>query len=114
MAAESAPVDDRTTALRWRPSQTAAWVEESSGDVVVMDLCTDEPLRLSPSAAAVWDALLDGLSPGDDLAAATPRTEPQVAATVAAVFGLSSEDVADDVHAFLRELEALGVVEQAG
>ncbi|WP_414601896.1 PqqD family protein [Micrococcus sp.] len=77
-----------------------------------MGLEAGRPQRLSPSAGVVWECLLGGLGPEEDLAEAAPRTEAEIVADVAAAFGLPEAEVTEGVTAFLRMLETSGVAER--
>ena len=92
-------------------SGTAAWTRAKDGGAVVVDMTVGRPLALSPSGTAVWEALVGGLEPEEDLAGAPgPRSAEALAAEVAAAYGLTGADVADDVAAFLTMLARHGVV----
>lgn len=77
---------------------------DSPGRVVALDLShptTARPLVMEGPAAAIWHAL------------AQPSTLAQVAARVAAGFGVPAAEVDTDVRAFLGELETLGLIRQS-
>lgn len=92
-------------------SGTAAWTRAEDGGAVVVDMAVGRPLALSPSGTAVWAALVGGLEPEEDLAGAPgPRDLETLAAAIAAAYGLTAQDVLDDVAAFLTMLARHGVV----
>lgn len=112
MAGDRTPQD--AAPARWAVSATAAWTRTEEGAAVVVDMTAGRPLELSPSGTAVWEALVDGLEPEEDLAGApSPRTPEELAAEVAAAYGLATGDVLEDVTAFLAMLGEHGVAVRA-
>ncbi|WP_425307935.1 PqqD family peptide modification chaperone [Ammonicoccus fulvus] len=77
-----------------------AWMG-GDGRFVALTLSAPEslPLLLADSAALVWQVLTDG-----------PQDESDIVARVAAAAGVETEVVAEDVAAFLRQLERLALV----
>ncbi|GAA3783816.1 hypothetical protein GCM10022241_06180 [Micrococcus endophyticus] len=119
MAADRLPRTSGTTSERgsaWAVAPGVAWALTDGGGAAVMHLAHGVPLLLSPTGHAVWDVLVGGRTPEDDLTAAppSPLSEEAVAAETAAAFGLAPEDVAADVGAFLAMLEQHGVVVRVG
>lgn len=108
MAAEHSPAS-------WALAGDVAWARTPDGQAAVMTCEAGQPLLLSPSGEAVWDVLVDGRTPEDDLSAdpPAPLTQTQVVGRVAASFGLAPGDVADDVLAFLAALADHGVLTRA-
>lgn len=109
------PTPQATMGSRWAVSDSAAWTRTAEGGAVVVDMTAGRPLELSPSGTAVWEALAGGLEPEEDLAGAPgPRDLETLAAAIAAAYGLTAQDVLDDVAAFLTMLARHGVVARTG
>ena len=96
----------------WAISPDIAWARTAGGQAVVMTLEAGQPLLLSASGDVIWDVLVGGRTPDDDLVAdpPTPLSTTTITVQVAEAFGLDPADVAADVHAFLEMLEAHGVL----
>ncbi|MFL0425460.1 PqqD family protein [Micrococcus luteus] len=96
----------------WTLAPDIAWARTPSGQAAVMTLEAGQPLLLSTSGGVIWDALVGGRTPEDDLVAdpPVPLSTTDVTAQVAEAFGLEPADVAADVHAFLEMLEAHGIL----
>ena len=96
----------------WALAPDIAWARTAGGQAAVMTLEAGQPLLLSPTGHAVWDVLVGGRTPQDDLAAdpPAPLATTDVTVQVAEAFGLAPADVAADVHTFLEMLEAHGVL----
>lgn len=96
----------------WALAPDIAWALTDGGDAAVMHLEHGVPLLLSPTGHAVWDVLVGGRTPEDDLTAdpPAPLSASDVTVQVADAFGLAPADVAADVHVFLEMLEAHGVL----
>ena len=62
----------------------------------------------------IWDVLVGGRNPEDDLVAdpPAPLSTTDITVQVAEAFGLAPADVAADVHTFLEKLEAHGVLDR--
>ena len=100
------------TAEGWALAPDIAWARTAGGLAAVMTLDAGQPLLLSASGDVIWDVLVGGRTPEDDLVADPPAALPagDVAVQVADAFSLAPSDVAADVHAFLEMLEAHGVL----
>ena len=100
------------TAEGWALAADIAWARTPGGQAAVMTLEAGQPLLLSTSGDVIWDVVVGGRTPEDDLLAhpPTPLSTTDVTAQVADAFGLAPADVAADVHAFLEMLEAHGVL----
>lgn len=85
---------------RYRIADHVAWVEGEVGRIVLLDLTRLDaaPLVLADSAAAVWRCV------------AEPSTGGSVPSQVAAAYGLSAQEVADDVQSFLTDLTDRGLL----
>lgn len=96
----------------WALAPDIAWARIAGGQAVVMTLEAGQPLLLSASGDVIWDVLVGGRTPDDDLVAdpPTPLSTTTITVQVAEAFGLDPADVAADVHAFLEMLEAHGVL----
>lgn len=96
----------------WTLAPDIAWARTPGGQAAVMTLKAGQPLLLSTSGDVIWDVLVGGRTPQDDLAAdpPAPLSTTDVTVQVADAFELAPADVAPDVHAFLEMLEAHGVV----
>ena len=96
----------------WAISPDIAWARTAGGQAAVMTLEAGQPLLLGASGNVIWDVLVGGRTPGDDLIAdpPVPLSTTDVTVQVAEAFGLDPADVAADVHAFLEMLEAHGVL----
>lgn len=104
--AEHPPFAQAPAARAWRVAPTTAWVRSGEHQVTVMDLDEGNPQVLSPTGSAVWELLLDGRTPEDDLAADPPKPveEEALCGAVAEAFGVDVEVVAADTRAFLAML----------
>ena len=100
------------TAEGWALAPDIAWARTADGQAAVMTLEAGQPLLLSASGDVIWDVLLGGRTPEDDLAAdpPAPLSASDVTVQVADAFGLAPAGVAADVHVFLEMLEAHGVL----
>ena len=98
----------------WALAPGIAWARIAGGQAAVMTLEAGQPLLLSTSGDVIWDVLVGGRTPEDDLVAdpPAPLSTTDVTAQVADAFGLDPADVAADVHAFLEMLEAHGVLDR--
>ena len=87
----------------WALAPDIAWARTAGGQAVVMTLEAGQPLLLSASGDVIWDVLVGGRTPDDDLVAdpPTPLSTTTITVQVAEAFGLDPADVAADVHAFL-------------
>ena len=96
----------------WALAPDIAWARTADGQAAVMTLEAGQPLLLSASGDVIWDVLVGGRTPEDDLVAdpPVPLSTTDVTVQVAEAFGLAPADVAADVHAFLEMLEAHGVL----
>ena len=96
----------------WALAPDIAWARTAGGQTAVMTLEAGQPLLLSASGDVIWDVLVGGRTPDDDLVAdpPTPLSTTTITVQVAEAFGLDPADVAADVHAFLEMLEAHGVL----
>ena len=96
----------------WALAPDIGWARTAGGQAAVMMLDAGQPLLLSASGDVIWDVLVGGRTPEDDLVADPPAPLPtsDVTVQVADAFGLAPADVAADVHAFLEMLEAHGVL----
>lgn len=117
MAAEHFPSAHPPTSAggrAWAVAPATAWTHTEGGDVVVMPLASGIPLRVSATGSVVWDVLVGGRTPEDDLAAdpPTPVSEAALTAEVAAAFGLGPAEVSEGVRDFLSLLERHGVLER--
>ena len=119
MAAEQLrPADTATAAAApatWRVDSDTAWTRTADDDAVVMGMAEGIPLRLSATGSLVWEVLVEGRTPAEDIAAPplTPWTEEDLVAEVARAAGMAPESIAPDVSAFLALLEQHGVVARA-
>lgn len=95
---------------RWAPSPTAAWTRTAEGLAVVMDVEHGVPLLLSASGTAIWDAVVDGRGPFEDLHSCPPRPEMDIITAVAQSASGDVAEVAEDVITFLEDLVAHHVV----
>ena len=100
------------TAEGWALAPDIAWARIAGDQAAVMTLEAGQPLLLSTSGDVIWDVLVGGRTPDDDLVAdpPTPLSTTTITVQVAEAFGLDPADVAADVHAFLEMLEAHGVL----
>ena len=98
----------------WALAPDIAWARTAGGQAVVMTLEAGQPLLLGASGDVIWDVLVGGRTPEDDLVAdpPVPLSTTDVTVQVAEAFGLAPADVAADVHAFLEMLEAHGVLDR--
>ena len=96
----------------WALAPDIAWARIVGGQAVVMTLEAGQPLLLSASGDGIWDVLVGGRTPADDLVAdpPAPLSTTEVTVQVAEAFGLAPADVAADVHTFLEMLEAHGIL----
>lgn len=80
-------------------SSQVAWAQAEDG-IVVVDLASasPRPVALAGTSAFFWDLLAEPRSFGEMLDAASEA------------FGVAPTDIADDVHAFLVELETDGLI----
>lgn len=86
---------------RWRQRESVVAVGDSGRTALIdLDDAAHPPRILLGPAAAVWQAV-DGV-----------RDLPALCDHVAGEFGLTGEEVADDVRAFLRSLSAQGLIEE--
>lgn len=76
-----------------------AW-QRIGDEVVIVDLATRKAIGLNPAGALIW-SLLGGAS------------QVEMAHAVAARFGIARECAAADVGAFLDDLAARGLIEEA-
>lgn len=83
----------------WQHGPQVAHVQ-AENRVVALDLvhAPDAPQVLSPSAAAVWQAI-DG-----------QRSDEAIVAEVADAYGVAPEEIAADVRQFLADLAASGLI----
>lgn len=83
----------------WQHGPDVAYVQ-AEARVVALDLihAPDLPQVLSPSAAAVWQAI-DG-----------QRSDDAIVAEVADAYGVTPEAIAADVRQFLADLAATGLI----
>lgn len=100
------------TAEGWALAPDIAWARTADGQAAVMTLEAGQPLLLSASGHVIWDVLVGGRTPKDNLVAdpPAPLSTTDVTVQVAEAFGLAPADVGADVHAFLDMLEAHGVL----
>ena len=98
----------------WALAPDIAWARTAGGQTAVMTLEAGQPLLLSASGDVIWDVLVGGRTPDDDLVAdpPTPLSTTTITVQVAEAFGLAPADVAADVHTFLEMLEAHGVLDR--
>lgn len=96
----------------WALAPDIAWARTPGGQAAVMTLEAGQPLVLGASGDVIWDVLVGGRTPEDDLVAdpPAPLSTTDVTVQVAEAFGLAPADVAADVHAFLEMLEAHGIL----
>lgn len=96
----------------WALAPDIAWARIAGDQAAVMTLEAGQPLLLSTSGDVIWNVLVGGRTPEDDLVAdpPAPLSASDVTVQVADAFGLAPADVAVDVHAFLEMLEAHGVL----
>ena len=96
----------------WALAPDIAWACTAGGQAAVMTLEAGQPLLLSASGDVIWEVLVGGRTPEDDLIAdpPVPLSTTDVTVQVAEAFGLAPADVAADVHAFLEMLEAHGIL----
>ena len=83
--------------LRLR-DDTIAW-KEADGEVLLLDLATSTYLAVNPSATLLWRLLADG------------TTNEALTRALADAYGLSDDDAASDVAAFLDDCRQRGLVE---
>ena len=97
---------------QWDLDPTTAWTRAEDEAVVVMDMATGVPLRLSPSGSIIWDILVRDRTPQDELACPPlpAVAEDVLVQEVAAAFGEASETVAPGVSAFLTMLAERGIL----
>lgn len=91
----------------WQISDDAAFVVSSLDRVVVVDVSKSDahPRALLGSGATIWRGLC-GAAPSQ-----RPLVpEPELIEAVAAGYGSETDQVADEIRAFLRELAAEGLV----
>ena len=95
----------------WTVAPAVAWTHSDDDSAVVMAMAAGQPLQLSPTGSLVWEVLVHGRTPDEDLLnpPPAPLALDDLVAEVAAAVGESPETVRDDVAAFLRMLEAHGV-----
>jgi hypothetical protein len=86
----------------YRIAPDVAW-HASQGRVAVLDLADASavPFVLEGSASAIWNAVSESGGDGAD----------GVVSSVAVLFGLSADDVRDDVVSFLEELVERALIE---
>ncbi|SHL37296.1 Coenzyme PQQ synthesis protein D (PqqD) [Micrococcus luteus] len=77
---------------------------------MVMDVEHGVPLLLSASGTAIWDAVVDGRGPFEDLNSCPPRPEMDIITDVAQSASGDVAEVAEDVITFLEDLVAHHVV----
>ena len=97
---------------QWDLDPTTAWTRAEDEAVVVMDMATGVPLRLSPSGSVIWEILVGDRTPQDELAC-TPLpavAEDALVDEVAVAFDEAPETVAPGVTAFLTMLAARGIL----
>jgi hypothetical protein len=91
------------TSPAWRRSEDIAVVEHDDRVVVLnLDDLGSAPVVLEGTAAVIW-RLLDQAD-----------TEATLVAAVAEAFDIVPANVREDVHAFLRHLNDLGLVTRSG
>jgi pyrroloquinoline quinone biosynthesis protein D len=87
-----------TAAAVWRMSDNIAVAASDGGArFAVLELDADQPVVLEESAAAIWRALSE------------PGTASQIAARVAAEYGVATEQVAPTIADFLDSLCGQGL-----
>lgn len=72
-----------------------------------LDRPADPPLVMEGSAAAIWGELLD-----DNGVPVPAAYASQIAETLSSVYGTESDVIADDVRAFLEQMQGMGFVHQ--
>lgn len=94
----------------WSVEPHAAWTRSTDGSAAVMDMRVGVPLTLSVTGTLVWEVLLGGRGPEDDLADVRPRSQEEIVVTVAEVCQVPREVVHDDVVGFLGSLARHGIL----
>lgn len=81
----------------WHRHPAALW-RRSADQVIVLPVQGDDPVVLSPTGAAIWDALGD------------PRTVDELTAVLKATFDGERQQIRADLVPFLEQLERQGMV----
>ncbi|UQX87876.1 PqqD family protein [Jatrophihabitans telluris] len=77
-----------------------SWTPADDGSVVILDLRSSRYLSLNDSAAALWQALVGG------------ATEPELARSLQASFGVEAAVAEADVAEFLAALRARDLLQE--
>lgn len=103
MASDPASEDSITVPASYRPRKRADVLELDMGDGVIL-YNSDSSLvhHLNPTAAVVWQ-VLDGVA-----------TIERLADEIADEYGLPVENVGMQIKSLIAELDAMGLVEDAG